>query len=509
MPENIEEDAARQEKLVNSGGVSEKTLKKRKYFADLFDNFIQKRQSKRLTDLLNDPEQLETVLLSYFESMRVNAEGKIQLPKKNYLDSVLSNIKLWILTQTEQKEDISRFPKLRLLLKSLHKELKENGRGDTTHYEPIDDESLGRTFSFIALVTNCFITRGTPAFEENIAKLPFSCRKRFHYMLQASAQFLMTLLDCRRGRKGLVKLTKDHYKKCYSRKHDLYYYSKTKGEVTKNHQRDDENIGTSGIIPFQENKFGCNPGKTLELYLSILHPKFDKFFQKPRVEAKNFSLGDEKETVYFYALPVGESKVGEMMATFCDVLGLEHYTNHCIRSTGITMLKKCGYEDRTIMKISGHKCVASLDNYDPSTSLDKRSEMASAMMMADPLAQKPPGNTNPPDEDEGFTGFRTQVPRKQQDEESDSAMISQEMDEPFFPTAQAAATTRQQLTNDEEFDTAVISQEMDRPFFTTGQAPTKQKKNLDRSSQLPDLFVETAGATSHGKRRTPAQGCYY
>ena len=96
--------------------------------------------------------------------------------------------------------------------------------------------SLGRIFSFIALVTNCFITCGTPAFEENIAKLPLSCRKRFHYMLQASAQFLMTLLDCHRGRGGLVKLTKDHYKKCYSCKHDLYYYSKTKGEVTKNHQ---------------------------------------------------------------------------------------------------------------------------------------------------------------------------------------------------------------------------------------------------------------------------------
>ena len=97
-------------------------------------------------------------MLSYFESMRVSAEGKTQLPKKNYLDSVFSNIKLWILAQTERRVDISGFAKLHLLLKSLHKEIKEHGRGDTTHYEPIDDESLGRIFGFIALVTNCFNT---------------------------------------------------------------------------------------------------------------------------------------------------------------------------------------------------------------------------------------------------------------------------------------------------------------------------------------------------------------
>ena len=100
MPQNVEEDSARQEKLVNVGGVSEKTLKKRKYFTDLLDNFIQKRQSKTLIDILDDPQQLEKAMLSYFESMRVSAEGKTQLPKKNYLDSVFSNIKLWILAQT-------------------------------------------------------------------------------------------------------------------------------------------------------------------------------------------------------------------------------------------------------------------------------------------------------------------------------------------------------------------------------------------------------------------------
>ena len=75
--------------------------------------------------------------------------------------------------------------------------------------------------------------------------------------------------------------------------------------------------------------------------------------------------------------------------------------------------------------------------------------MASAMMMADPVAPKPrPTTTNQPDE-EDFTGFCTQVLRKEADEAFDSAVISQEMDEPFFTTAQAAS---KQPTRDEQFD---------------------------------------------------------
>ena len=412
MPQNVEEDAARLESLVRTGGVKDQTLKKRKYFADLVDNYIQKKQSKTLVELLDDPGELEKTLLSYFESLRVDTEGKTQLPKKNYLDSVFSNIKLWILAKTEQKIDIGHkglFPNLGLLIKSLHREIKATGHGNTQHYEAIDDESLGRIFCFIALITECVITRGTPAFEENIAKLPAGYQKKFHCLLQASAQFLITLLDIRRGREGLAELTKDHYEKRYSRKFDLYYFCKTKGEASKNHQRDDGNIGTSGTIPFQDNKFGCNPGKTIETYLSLLDPKLDRFFQKPCSETKTFKLNDPKATVYFHPLPVGVNKVGEMMGVFCDALGLEHYTNHCIRSTGIVMLKKSGYEDRAIMKISGHKCISSLNNYDPNCGLDKRSDMAAALMMTDPAPTSAPEKQAPEPEEADFTGFHLRL----------------------------------------------------------------------------------------------------
>jgi len=115
----------------NPGGVNPRTLQKRKYFADVLDNFIQERLSKHLVDIIYDDEELETVLLSYFESLRVSADGQVMLPKKNYLDSVFSNIKLWILTQTDHKVDISHkgyFPKLGLLLSSLRKEIKSLGR---------------------------------------------------------------------------------------------------------------------------------------------------------------------------------------------------------------------------------------------------------------------------------------------------------------------------------------------------------------------------------------------
>ena len=52
MPLNAEEDSERLNKLVQGGGLKTVTLKKRKYFADLLDDFISKKLGKCLADVL-------------------------------------------------------------------------------------------------------------------------------------------------------------------------------------------------------------------------------------------------------------------------------------------------------------------------------------------------------------------------------------------------------------------------------------------------------------------------
>ena len=74
-------------------------------------------------DVIQDPKELEPILLKYFGSIKVQIGQKVLLPKKNYLESIFSNTKLFIMAETENKIDISSkyaFPLLENLMKSLH-----------------------------------------------------------------------------------------------------------------------------------------------------------------------------------------------------------------------------------------------------------------------------------------------------------------------------------------------------------------------------------------------------
>ena len=52
------------------------------------------------------------------------------------------------------------------------------------------------------------------------------------------------------------------------------------------------------------------------------------------------------------------------MKTISKSAGLsQEYTNHCIRSTSITLLNHCGFESRHISTVNGHRNTASLSSY--------------------------------------------------------------------------------------------------------------------------------------------------
>ena len=48
------------------------------------------------------------------------------------------------------------------------------------------------------------------------------------------------------------------------------------------------------------------------------------------------------------------------------------YTNHCLRVTVVTKLKKSGLEDRTICRVTGQKNAQSLESYEQSSEKDLR-----------------------------------------------------------------------------------------------------------------------------------------
>ena len=65
-----------------------------------------------------------------------------------------------------------------------------------------------------------------------------------------------------------------------------------------------------------------------------------------------------------------------------QAIGIRKFANHSLRSTSICTLKRKGYSDRQISKLSGHKAkeFSALDSYDPSSSIEERRKIADDLM---------------------------------------------------------------------------------------------------------------------------------
>ena len=395
MPNHSAEvDDAFTEKLIQGGGLKEKTLYRRKKVAEDFSKYVADTSSSTFQELIaGEKTNLEKTIIKYFQTMTVGQKQEdgsvIQImPKRNTLDFIKSNLKLVILAESEQKIDITnsvQFPKFSQFLKGLQKETKAQGRGDTDHHKPIDKESLAKIFKLGADVSAVFDAKESGGnVADAVSKLPQEYQGSYHYLLQHMVQFLLTLFDVRRGQEGIDSLTKTHFKKEHYQEGGYDIYRKVKGEQSKNHHQDGENFDNSGIIPCNENEFGFNPGHIFDIYLGLLHPDCESLFQRPRRPSKHFNLNVDSEL--FEPSKVGKNMVGTMMKRLCKTLGLPEYTNHCLRSTGIVLLKEQGFGDREIMRLSGHRQASSLEHYDPSNSVEKKAKMAASLLLKRPAA---------------------------------------------------------------------------------------------------------------------------
>ena len=62
--------------------------------------------------------------------------------------------------------------------------------------------------------------------------------------------------------------------------------------------------------------------------------------------------------------------------------------NNQIRPSSIRAMKRAGKDDRFIMTVSEHKCIATIANYDPEPEIEERIDAADAIMSVNPKKRK-------------------------------------------------------------------------------------------------------------------------
>ena len=88
------------------------------------------------------------------------------------------------------------------------------GRGEVEHHAEIPKDTLDAIWSLCSNLEKLLEARKSKdgnAYLEALAKIPHEWRDRYHELLRICIQFLVTLLDVRRGNEGLEFLTKHHF----------------------------------------------------------------------------------------------------------------------------------------------------------------------------------------------------------------------------------------------------------------------------------------------------------
>ena len=95
-------------------------------------------------------------------------------------------------------------------------------------------------------------------------------------------------------------------------------------------------------------------------HLERLPPDCKYLFGKPRNLGPN--LHDPAVTVLYENNKVGKHIIGGMVSNMCKLVeAKEHFTNHDLRVTGLTALKKADFDFNEIKKVSGHKSTKSIE----------------------------------------------------------------------------------------------------------------------------------------------------
>ena len=207
--------------------------------------------------------------------------------------------------------------------------LKKNGLGKITHKEPISPADMKKLYQ----------------------SSTFDCKSPIS--LQRKVFFDIMLFLCRRGNENLRELKKDSFQVSVDDE-GREYLEKYTDEMTKNRRENNEAVEGGRIYA---TDFTDCPVMSYKQYMTVLNPKIDAFFQRPK-------SARPLQGPWFDAMPVGFNQLGKMMKRISIEAGLSMvYTNHCLRATSVTILDNCGIEARHIMSVSGHRSEKSIRSY--------------------------------------------------------------------------------------------------------------------------------------------------
>lgn len=238
------------------------------------------------------------------------------------------------------------------MFKAMMVAMKKEGKATVNHKEPICPEDLQKLYKHEHFSLN------TP---EALQKRVF-----FEYLYYF----------CNRGRENIRDVQRDDFELKRDAKGLRYVRVKVLRQ-TKNHRGDDftdvdDKDGRMYEIPGSAN---C-PVRSFTKYFSKLHPDRTDFWQRPKLASKTTESAD----VWYDNSPVGKNTLGNLMAKISEECGLSRrYTNHCIRTTCITVLDEGGIETRHIMGLSGHKSESAVKSYCKRLSSTKKHEMSNIL----------------------------------------------------------------------------------------------------------------------------------
>ena len=167
---------------------------------------------------------------------------------------------------------------------------------------------------------------------------------------------------CRRGCENIHDMTIGTFELQYDTNTGITYVKKIIDEMTKNHRERDNEIIT-GFMPQMRNEDGsvskmC-PVRSFENYMNALDKRVNFLWQRPK-----FKFPKNKEFPWYIIKQVGHNTHKKFMGDLSKKAELsQHYTNHCIRVSGVTNLTRANFTSKQVMSVSGHKSVESLALY--------------------------------------------------------------------------------------------------------------------------------------------------
>ena len=171
--------------------------------------------------------------------------------------------------------------------------------------------------------------------------------------LQQKVWFTLQLQYARRGMENVHDIKKSDLIMSHSQSGKSTI--QLRDYLTKNHRGGDNTLASSAII-LESGTDDC-PVQLIKKYLARLHPENPYLWQKAK---QNITTSD---ACWYNNQKVGHNTIASMMKTISISLKLSTiYTNHCVRSTSITVLGR-SFGDKDIRAVSGHRSLNALGIY--------------------------------------------------------------------------------------------------------------------------------------------------